>query len=104
MSPDISQYFLHPFWNFQKIVQKWTLGPLIYYQNTLKIIKKIPGTCLKHIILVYLKILETPEFYIFRVDGDRTIRKIRLRNSRKSWIRDQYLPENMKLNFSYIAT
>ena len=35
-----SNSFLH-FWNFQFVHQKWALGPLIYFQNTLKRSRKV---------------------------------------------------------------
>ena len=32
--PDIFQYFLKHFWNFQNVDQIWTPRPLVYYHNT----------------------------------------------------------------------
>ena len=43
------QYFLDDFWNFEKSDQIWTLGALIYHQNTSKDQEKY-GTILGHIL------------------------------------------------------
>ena len=41
MIPDILQYFLDDFWNFQNFQQIWTRGPRIYHQNGHKNIRKL---------------------------------------------------------------
>ena len=48
--------------------------------------------------VINLEILETYLFDNFRKGGHRKM-KIRLTKSWKSWMWDQYLPENMKLKF-----
>ena len=51
------------------------------------------------IILRNLKMLKIKNVDNFQKDGHRTIMKTRLIKSRKSWIWDQYLPENMRWTF-----
>ena len=51
MIPDLLQYFLDDFWNFQKSHQIWTRGPRIYHQNTPKNKGKY-GNIFEHIMFV----------------------------------------------------
>ena len=55
-----------------------------------------PKSCSKKHLL---EIMEIQHCCIFAKDGHRTIPAIRLINSRKSWIWDGYLSENMKWQF-----
>ena len=61
-------------------------------------IQKIPGTFLKTIIFITLKMLGIQIFEIVGKDGRQNIPPIRLIKSWKSWMWDQDLPENMKWN------
>ena len=54
---------------------------------------------LSNLIFINLGILETHHFVNFGKGGHRTIPTIRQIKSRKSWIWDRYLPENMKWKF-----
>ena len=58
--------------------------------------QEIPGTISKHIIFLNLKIVETQQIDDFGKDGHRKMMKIRLTNSWKSWIWEQYLSKNVK--------
>ena len=54
---------------------------------------------LENISLMNLKVMAIHNFdllAIFGKGGQRKMMKIRLKKSPKSWIWDQYLPENMK--------
>ena len=61
----------------------------------LKKVKTISGQLKK----TNLETLEIEDFDHFRKDGQRKMMKACLIKSRKSWIWDQYLPENMKWKF-----
>ena len=56
-----------------------------------------------NMIFINLKVSEIHVFDIFREDGHREILPIRLIKSWKSWIWDQYLPENMEWQFGKIS-
>ena len=60
------------------------------------------GNLFEHIIFVNIKFGKSTKLKYwnrFGKDGCRTMMKIRLIKSRKSWTWDQSLPENMKLKF-----
>ena len=65
------------------------------YHNTSK---KTPESCSKNICLKIRKWI-SKIWQFWKKGGRRTIRSINLINSWKSWIWDQYLPENAKWTF-----
>ena len=62
-SPDLLQYFLDGFGNFENVVKIWTRGPPIYYPNVSKNTRKLwnhPGK------ILFVSIWDSPFFENFR--------------------------------------
>ena len=59
MIPDGFQYFLGHFWNFDKCDQMSTPGPLIYYKNTWKSIRKTMDAFLRNMMFCEYGYLKT---------------------------------------------
>ena len=73
----------------------WIFEPVVEIPGHLNKIKK-SQIFSKILFVINLGFFELHNRGIFRKGGHRKMMKIRLKKSQKSWIWDQYLPENMK--------